>query len=60
MYRQIILAQCVECDVVETKFRQLSEELEKKNLHTMEALKIAEENLEVVKEKSKGDKKTRF
>ena len=55
MYGQIILAQCVECDVVETKFRQLSEELEKKNLHTMEALKIAEEDLEVVKEKSKGD-----
>ena len=58
MHMQIILDQCVACDValvLATKLRQLSEELEKKNLHTMEALKIAEEDLEVVKEKSKGD-----
>ena len=49
MHMQIILVQCVACDVA------LVLELEKNNLHTMEALKIAEEDLEVVKEKSKGD-----
>ena len=55
-HAKFILAQCVECWVL----RQLSENLEKRNLHTMEALKIAEVYLEVVKEKSKGDKQTGF